>query len=275
MPGDQAGEPSGVLGHTSFSEFLPTAQDAAAARAPDPWRPVTGRRSAGRPPHIVPSWALVAAALVSVGAVAGFALGTPPRQPVDGPSTTVPPTHLDIVAPTVPTTTLAPRTTPTARPGPAPALTASPPSPTAASPCTLDDLAISVTTDAADYGANHPVTIPTIVAVRRACLFTPVPPAGGTCPITIAVLEVDTGSRPVWPTTAERPECRTFTGALAQPGSTYTVTYTWDQTTTTGPCCTVDGGPHTFQVEATWGWDDGSGQPPASATVVSGVFSIR
>jgi hypothetical protein len=273
MPGDEPQEPSGVLGHTSLSGFLPTPQDAAAVSASDASRPVSGRRSRSRPPHVMPPWALVTAALVSVGAVAGFALGTPARQQAAEPSTTTPPTRLNIVAPSLPatTTTLAPRTTPTAPP--APARTASPPSQSAAPACTRDDLAISVATDASSYGPDQAVTIPTTVEVRRACLFTPMPPPGGTCPITVAVLEVDAGGRPVWPTIDDRPECRTFTGALAQPGSAYSVTLTWDHATTDGPCCTHD--PHSFQAEVTWGWDSGSGRPPASATVVSGVFSIE
>ena len=230
-------QPSAVLGHAALDDLL-------ARRGPEPV--LAGGIAPG--PYRVPASALAAAAVVAVLSVSAFAMASPAREPSSNPTTTEPPAHLAIVAPSLPpttTTSVEPSAVPAATgaaegPGAsAPVNAASPRIPGTPGACTLADLGITVTTDAASYTPGQAVTIPTTAVVRSACIFTPTAPPGGPCPVAVSVVDVDpgAGARQAWPAPGDQPECRTFASALAQPGTAYTVTFTWDQATAAGPCC--------------------------------------
>jgi hypothetical protein len=163
------------------------------------------------------------------------------------PAISIPPATTSTTAPT-PTTTAAAvaaatATTTTAPPG----------------PCGAGDLAVTTSTDKANYGAGAPVTITTVLRDVVACRYQPAASSPGACPTTIAVL--DGQGRTVWPAPGAVACAQPRSGVL-QPGTMISVTATWNEQAAGG----------TYRAVGTWTWS-GPGAAAAQAQGAAG-FTI-
>jgi hypothetical protein len=103
------------------------------------------------------------------------------------------------------------------------------------------------------------VTITTVLRDMVACRYQPAAPSPGACPTTIAV--ADDQGHTVWPAPGSVACAQPRTGIL-QPGSTISVTATWNQ----------QAAPGAYRALGTWTW---SGPGVAMAQTQGGVgFTI-
>lgn len=177
------------------------------------------------------------------------------------PLSTLPP-----VKQSAPTTTTPPKTAPAA----SPTTTAPPAKPAAApvvqaaaaplAPCTASDLDIATTTGQSAYSVGQDVNILTTVTDVRGCIFQPAPAGTYNCASSIVVAS---GGNQVWPASGQDEPCNPPAGMTMNPGSTESLTATW-QATSAG----------TYEAVGMWGWSAGAGQPTNTANVASAPFTV-